>query len=153
LSQNDLDWLAARLSIAVYDVNRISPEMSVLELKAALSDIPGADSMTIGYAPNGNQLITVDGKTVEVGPMASNDEIRLALQNPFIRTENTKIMTIADQLKAARAQLAEARQGASNAVAESADASRVVLQEAQKVLKEAADLRAEVAELTNGGPA
>lgn len=60
--------------------------------------------------------------------------------------------TIGEQLKAARAQLAEARQGASNAVAESASASNAVLQEAKKVLKEANDLRAEVAELTNGGP-
>lgn len=60
--------------------------------------------------------------------------------------------TIGEQLKAARAQLAAARQSASSAVAESADASRAVLQEASKVLKEANDLRAEVAELTNGGP-
>jgi hypothetical protein len=94
LSPNDLDWFAARLSIAVYDTNRITPEMSVLELKAALRDIAGSDQLTISYAPNGNQLITIDGKTVEIGPMASNDEIRLALQNPFIRTENTKIMSI-----------------------------------------------------------
>jgi hypothetical protein len=153
LSQNDLDWLAARLSIAVYDTNRTTPEMSVRELKEALRDIPDIETLTIGYAPNGNQILHVADRSIEVSPAASNEEIRLALQNPFIRTENTKIMTIADQLKAARAQLAEARQGASNAVAESADASRVVLQEAQKVLKEAADLRAEVAELTNGGPA
>jgi hypothetical protein len=90
LNQNDLDWFAARLSIAVYDVNRISPEMSVLELKAALRDIVGSDQLTISYAPNGNQLIEIDGRTIEVGPMASNDEIRVALQNPFIRTENTK---------------------------------------------------------------
>lgn len=60
--------------------------------------------------------------------------------------------TIAEQLKAARAQVAEARQAAASAVAESADAYRVVLQEVDKTRKEAADLRAEVAELTNGGP-
>jgi hypothetical protein len=88
LTQNDLDWFAARLSIAVYDVNRITPEMSAYELQAALKDITGSEQLTISYAPSGNQLIHIGDRTVEVGPMASNDEIRLALQNPFIRTEN-----------------------------------------------------------------
>jgi hypothetical protein len=60
--------------------------------------------------------------------------------------------TIADQLKAARAQLAEARQAASDVVAESTDAARLVMQEVEKAKKEAADLRAEVAAPTNGGP-
>lgn len=62
-----------------------------------------------------------------------------------------RMTTIAEQLKAARAQLQDARQGAADAVTKSADASQVVLGEVNKVLKEAADLRAEVAELTNGG--
>jgi hypothetical protein len=61
-------------------------------------------------------------------------------------------MTISDQLKAARAQIAEARQSAANAVAETADASDLVKQEVGKLLKEAAALRAELAGLTNGGP-
>lgn len=68
------------------------------------------------------------------------------------KTEKPKMPTIAEQLKAARAKLAEARDGATNAIAQSDDASRVVLGEVNKVLKEAEDLRAEVAELTNGGP-
>ncbi len=127
--------------------------MSVYELRQALRDIPGIETLTIGHAANGNQLLHIDGRTLEVGHMASNEEIRLALQNPFVRTENTKLTTIADQLKAARAKLAEARAGATNAIAESDNASKVVLVEVNKVLKEANDLRAEVAELTNGGPA
>lgn len=65
--------------------------MGVYELKAALSDIPGIETLTVGRADNGNQILTVGDKSVEVGPMASVDEIRLALQNPFIRTENTKM--------------------------------------------------------------
>lgn len=65
--------------------------MSVQDLKDALRDIPGIEGLTITYAPNGNQVLTVGAKSVEVGPMASNDEIRLALQNPTIRTENTKV--------------------------------------------------------------
>jgi hypothetical protein len=66
--------------------------------------------------------------------------------------EKSKMSTIAEQLKAARAKLTEARDGAANAIAVSHDASKVVLGEVNKVLKEAEDLRAEVAELTNGGP-
>jgi hypothetical protein len=61
-------------------------------------------------------------------------------------------MTISDQLKAARAQIAEVRQSAANAVAETADASDLVKQEVGKLLREAAALRAELAGLTNGGP-
>lgn len=67
--------------------------------------------------------------------------------------EKKPMTTIAEQLKAARAKLTEARDGAANAIAVSQDASSVVLGEVNKVLKEAEDLRAEVAELTNGGPA
>jgi hypothetical protein len=100
LTQNDLDWFAARLSIAVYDVNRITPEMSAYELQAALKDITGSEQLTISYAPSGNQLIHIGDRTVEVGPMASNDEIRLALQNPFIRTENTRLtVSLKDRLQ------------------------------------------------------
>jgi hypothetical protein len=91
LNQNDLDWFAARLSIAVYDVNRITPEMSAYELQSALKDITGSEQLTISYAQNGNQLIHIGDRTVEVGPMASNDEIRTALLNPFIPTANTKV--------------------------------------------------------------
>ncbi len=91
LSQSDLDWFAARLSIAVYDTNRETPEMSVYELKEALKDITGIDTLTIQSASNGNQVLTIGDRTLEVSPAASHDEIRLALQNPVIRTENTKL--------------------------------------------------------------
>ncbi len=74
------------------------------------------------------------------------------LQNPYL-TEKPHMTTIGEQLKAARDEIAEARKGASDAVADTADATRVVLGEVAKLKKEADDLRAEVAELTNGGPA
>jgi hypothetical protein len=81
---------------------------------------------------------------------AAMDKIR-GLTDEQPKPEKT-MPTIAEQLKAARAQLTEARDGAANAIAVSQDASKVVLGEVNKVLKEAEDLRAEVAELTNGGP-
>lgn len=93
-----------------------------------------------------NDLYVIDDQLT-----AAMREQNQALQNPF--HEKPKMTTIGEQLKAARAQLAEVRQGAANAVADSADASRVVLVEVNKLVKEAEDLRAEVAELTNGGPA
>jgi predicted nucleic acid-binding Zn-ribbon protein len=67
-------------------------------------------------------------------------------------TEKPQMPTIAEQLADARARLAAARKGASDAVADSADAASVVLREIEKVTKETAELRAEVASLTNGGP-
>lgn len=66
--------------------------MSARELREALKDVPGSESLTISYAPSGNQIIHVGEKQVEVSPMASNDEIRAALQNPFVPTRNTKLM-------------------------------------------------------------
>jgi hypothetical protein len=123
----------------------------VLELKAAFKGIEGSETLTMRYAPNGNQILIIGDKEIEVGPMASNDEIRLALENPFIKTENTK-MSIADDLKAARARLQQARQGAASAVAESASVAGLVLEEIAKVEKETEEMRAEIAGL-NGGPA
>lgn len=65
--------------------------MSVQELREAFRGITGIDGLTISYAANGNQILHVGDKQVEVGPMASNDEIRAALQNPFVPTRNTKV--------------------------------------------------------------
>ena len=60
--------------------------------------------------------------------------------------------TIAEQIKAARAQSAEVRKSAADAIADLSDAAGLVMREVEKAKKEAADLRSEVAELTNGGP-
>jgi len=144
-------WLSKRLEIATEEVRRLTPEMSVRELREALKGIEGAEHLTMSYGPGGQQLIHIADKTVAVGPMASNEEIRLALENPFIKTENTK-MSIADDLKAARARLQQARQNASSAVAESANVAKLVMEEIAKVEKETEDMRAEIAGL-NGGPA
>jgi hypothetical protein len=93
------------------------------------------------YDTNRDYRMSVQSMTLSIADLPAS---------PFVEKP---MPTIAEQLKAARAKLAEARQGAVQAVAESADASNVVLGEVNKVLKEASDLRAEVAELTNGGPA
>ena len=61
-------------------------------------------------------------------------------------------MSIADDLKAARARLQQARQGAAAAVAESGNVAGLVMEEIAKVEKETEEMRAEIAGL-NGGPA
>jgi hypothetical protein len=95
LSQNDLDWYAARLAIAVHETRRLTPQMAIWELKQAF---PGLQ--TVSLAPNGNQIFNFEDKSVEVGPMASNDEIKLALENPFVRTENTRLtVSLKDRLQ------------------------------------------------------
>lgn len=89
ISENDLRWFAARLSIAIHDDQ--GKGMSVHELKQHLRDVPGAESLTMGYAPGGNLLVTIAGRTVEVSPTASNAEIALAFREPAMSTPNVTV--------------------------------------------------------------
>jgi hypothetical protein len=137
--------------------------MSVYELKAAFRGIEGSEALTVSYAPNGNQLINIGDKTLEVGPMASNDEIRLALQNPFIRTENTKMSisgyepgAIRDKLNALKVKGKQRRDQAIAKLEEAGMKHEYVSEEIERVAgqieKEADAAIAEFAEFTNGGP-
>jgi len=135
--------------------------MSVKDLRHALQDIPGGDGLTVSYAPSGNQVITIGDKSVEVGPMASNDEIRLALQNPFIRTENTKVSVtgakflaeqIRNQLAAAKAQLNQAGQEMTDVMAELQDTANAATQQVKDIKAETADLKAALGLNSNGAP-
>jgi hypothetical protein len=90
ISNRDLRWFAARLSIAIEDTKRFGG-MSVHEMKQALRDVPGVESLTMGYAPGGNLLVTIAGRTVEVSPTASNAEIALAFREPAMSTPNVTV--------------------------------------------------------------
>jgi hypothetical protein len=90
ISENDLRWFAARLLIAIKDTRRYGG-MSVHELKQALRDVSGAESLTLGYAPNGDELVTIAGRTVTVRPGASNAEIALAFREPATSTPNVSV--------------------------------------------------------------
>lgn len=168
LSANDLAWFAARLSIAVYDV-RNNPQMSVYELREALRGTKGIEDLTLTTAPNGNQIIAIDGKKLEFSPMASNDEIIAALQNPFIPTRNTRLTVSAiDRLKE---KALRAKNIAPNAIkAFEADLDGLIAQEGAIETKRAAaiaphqeaiagvtaeldDLKAAMDILSNGAPA
>ena len=159
MNQRDLDWYAARLSIAVYDTNRETPEMAIWELKQAF---PGLQ--TISTAGNGNQVLHFEDRDLEVGPMASNDEIRAALENPFIRTENTKMSisgyepgAIRAKLDALKKQGKDRRDAAIAKLDEAGKKHEAVSEEIERVAgqieKEADAAIAEFAEFTNGGPA
>jgi hypothetical protein len=62
-------------------------------------------------------------------------------------------LTIGEQIKAARAELETARTTVGIAISASLDASKSVKGEAEKLKAEAAAMLAELAEVTNGGPA
>jgi hypothetical protein len=96
-------------------------------------------------------IINLDGQDqITIGSMATDEQIGAEIAR--IRKTPPKMPTIAEQLRAARADIANARQGAVDAVAQTGEAVEIVKQEIKKLEKEAADFRAEVAELTNGGP-
>ena len=99
-------------------------------------------------------IINLDGQEITIGSMATDEQIAAEIAKiRQIQGINEKPMpTIAEELKAARAKLAEARQSASSAVAESAHVSGLALEEVAKVVKETEEMRAELAGL-NGGPA
>lgn len=143
--------------------------MSIQELKEAFRGVPGIDGLTISYASNGNQILHVGDKSVEVSPMASNEEIRAALQNPFVPTANTK-MTVnpIDRLKAKLAQAAGvggrvaakieakadaliAREGQLDAKADQAFAGHEAIADAANT--ELDTIEAALNQLSNGGPA
>jgi hypothetical protein len=161
LTQNSLQRI--ELDLKCY-AHRITPEMSAYELRQALLGvIPGSESLTISLSENGNQLINLGDKTLEVGPMASNDEIILALKNPFIRTENTKMSISGYEPGAIRAKLealkknGKERRDAALAKLDDAGAKHeAVSAEIEKVAtqieKEADAAIAEFASFTNGGP-
>lgn len=90
ISENDMRWFAARLSIAVEDTKRFGG-MSVHDLKQHLRDVPGAESLTLVNLPNGNQRVTIAGRDVEVSPTASNAEIALAFREPAMNTPNATV--------------------------------------------------------------
>jgi hypothetical protein len=145
-----LDHIESELLFLADDINESHRMGRFADIAARLKDLAGVEAkMHIG---GGLELTARDGRTTSIRANASDDDILRAANLLKIDNATRQHMpTIGEQLKAAKAQMAEARQGAATAVAEVADVSRVVTGEVDKVLKDAAALRAEVAELTNGG--
>lgn len=83
LSQNDLDWFAARLSLAVYDTNR-EIRMGIYQLREQLKHLPGAQDLTMQNGNGGKTEIYIMGDVrVELPAGSSQSAIEAALMNPF----------------------------------------------------------------------
>jgi hypothetical protein len=142
-----LDGLKDALSNALIDENwklRVSRQT---DMRARYN----APDLTV---TQDSQWLTINawGRDITLPKAATDEHIDYEIEKIRPIRGHETVPTIAEQLAVARAKLAEARQGASDAVADSADAARVVLAEIEKVQKETAELRAEVATLTNGAP-
>ena len=136
--------------------------MSISDLREALSDIPGARDLTLGYGADGNQVVTIGDRSVEVGPMASNEEIRDALQSPSV-TEKP-LMTISgyepgsirEKLSALKEKGRQRRDAALAKLDDAGKKHEAVSEEIEKIAaqieKEADDALQEFASFTNGGP-
>ena len=75
--------------------------MGILDIRERLKSAPGLETLTIEYEPTGHQRLTIGDKVLEIGPMASNAEIVLALKNTPGRTEKLRIvMSAIDRIKA-----------------------------------------------------
>jgi hypothetical protein len=138
----------SELSEAVDHINFWNAQIRMHTLDKIRRAIGGRKS-TVNYGPKGQTFVNLPEKSIEVLETDTVDDIKAKLQNPF---EGKRMPTIGEQLKAAKAEIAAVRQDAANTVVDTQDAVKLAQQEVDKAKKEAADLRAELAELTNGGP-
>ena len=100
LSQSDHDWFAARLAIAVHDINA-EQQMSIQAIREALSHIPGGKTATMRYGNGGRtQIFMIGDEEVEVGPDATASEIEAALEH---KKKDQRLATQFQQLKRSQA--------------------------------------------------
>jgi hypothetical protein len=75
VNQTDLDWYAARLAIAVHDINA-EQQMSIQAVREALKHIPGGKSLTMRYGNGGRtQIFMIGDLEIETGPDATPADI------------------------------------------------------------------------------
>lgn len=169
LTRNDLDWFAARLSIAVYDTNR-EFRLGIHEIKESLRHVSGIDALTMQYGPGGTQIYIMGDVKVSLPANASNADVEAALANPFVYAALPAISqgpfmsitgfqpgAIRAAIDAAKAKAQESLGAAmGNLAAAQSKAQQVpdaINQVAASMEKETADALQELATFTNGGPA
>ena len=145
--------------------------MSANDLREAFKGIiPGSENLTVSYAANGNQIIHVGDKSIEVGAMASNDDIIAAIRNadrlpnvaftaerqkaPSMSVTGASYVTgsIADKLKSVRAKIEAGSAKMDQAIAKMDQAATAHSQLADTVSGEADALLAELGQFTNSPP-
>ena len=163
LSQNDLDWFAARLSIAVHDTNREFRALSVQDLKEKLRDIPGIENLSMFYRA-GRQMFALNGYVAETDPNATVAEIESAIRTALLlpKLELMKQMPITDagklasdiksRIQAAKDRIASVSSNTEAALAKLNDAANTGDQIAKQIDAEASDLLAQIGQFSNGSP-
>lgn len=152
---------ALRVLIAHYDTFQEVDRMGIHDLKQALKYIPGIDSLTMSYAPNGNQLFQLSDRITEVGPTATVSEIGKALTNPFVSKDTTMAITGASylgeqfkaKLQAAKDKITQAQASLPAAIDDLDATAQSALDTAKAIQAEADDLKAALGQGANGGPA
>ena len=84
IKQNDLDWYAARLAIAVYDTNA-EYRMSIQNIRDELKHLPGGSDLTMRYGQSGRtQIFMIGDIAVEVGLREKTKEIFVGAGNTML---------------------------------------------------------------------
>jgi uncharacterized phage infection (PIP) family protein YhgE len=96
------------------------------------------------------QIINLEGHEITIGANATDEQIGAEIAR--IRKTEPKMPTIAEQIKAAKAKIAEVRAGAATSAAEAASIAQIAAEEVAKLEKMNEELRAELAGLNGGEP-
>ena len=159
IADADLRWFAARLSIAVYDTNQELKAVRMAELDKIRQAI-GGKKATVNYGPHGETYLNIEGRSVEVMPTDTPDDIKAKLENPFESKTTMSItgagnlaVTIKDRINAAKARVAQVTTNTDVALAKLNDAADTGDRIAKQIESEADDLLSNLGQYTNGGPA
>lgn len=131
--------------------------MGINEVRERLRGQQGAEALQMHYGQNGAQVYALNGRSVTVPPMATDDEIVTALSaNPTQTTKSTMSITGVTGLKAkfeaAKQRAATIAAKADAAVKSYNDAGDIAESAISQLEADAQALLAEVKDSSNGGP-
>lgn len=162
MNQNDLDWFAARLSIAVYDTNAEYRMGRQTELRAKFN----APDLTIRFMGH-FQIIHLGGHEITMGSMATDEQIaaEIAKVRQIPERPQVKPMSITGlksgafkaMLEDMKAEIGSLQsQGVADVKAATVEAATEIKATVNnvkaKLRSEVADALQEFSEYTNGGP-
>lgn len=103
MDQRNLDWFAARLAIAVYDINSEHRMGHITELREAMKDVPGGKDLIMRYEDGGTTQIYKIGED-ELRFLGSctvsADDLLTALED---KKKDQRLPTQSQQLKRSQA--------------------------------------------------
>jgi hypothetical protein len=164
--------LEDELTRARYDIDE-KYQMGIGELREALKDIPGLDSVTISYQEAGGlQTYTIGGRRITVSRFAPISEVvekylnkRNEMANPFDDGHEEKHMSITGlksgafhgTIEALRQRLIDKQNQGAAKIAAAGEMGAAKIDEAvnnaeSKIDKEVSEVLQDFSEFTNGGP-